>query len=76
MTRSPWIWSVVTAVLGMIVLALTGSYLVAENLWVGTHGAEVAAAGDVVSSAPLYCLGLVGLILVAGGIVTALRARR
>lgn len=70
MTRIQTIWSWATVVLGVLVLVLT--YVDAANIgvWFDDHGQP-----DNISSAPQIALGLLGLVLIAGGLLTAWRGR-
>lgn len=58
--------------LGLLIVVSTGIYLWNENVWIGSVG---SAGADSPSSIPLYLDGLLGLTVVAIGLVVALRGR-
>jgi hypothetical protein len=62
------IWSWITVALGAAVIVLTYIQAALEGVWFDDHGVP-----DDINSFPEFALGLIGLLLIVGGLVAALR---
>jgi hypothetical protein len=72
MKRGHAVWGWFTSVLGAVLVLLMAGQVIAESMWLGKQG---HTTGNY-SYMPLYLVGLVGVILIVGGAIAAISARR
>jgi hypothetical protein len=72
MKRGFIMWGWVTSALGVIIVLLMVGQLVTESVWLGR---QLDTVGSYLYM-PLYVGGVIGLVLIIGGMATAVSARR
>ena len=72
MQRGQVIWGWVTSMVGAVIVLLMAWQVLIEGMWLGR---QVDVAGSY-SYGPMYVSAALGLVLVIGGVATAISARR